>query len=39
MLFVMKNGDWSLQLRPVKKPADSSRSVATFNTVVAGEAK
>ncbi|MFN8223856.1 MAG: Flp pilus assembly protein CpaB [Gaiellales bacterium] len=39
MLFTMKNGDWSLQLRPVKKPADSASSVATFGTVVAGKAK
>ena len=26
----MKNGDWSLQLRPVKKPKDSKQSAATF---------
>ena len=39
MMFAMKNGDWSLQLRPVKKPADSTGSIATFRTVVAGEAK
>jgi len=39
MMYAMKNGDWSLQLRPVKKPADSSRSTATFGSVVAGEGK
>jgi Flp pilus assembly protein CpaB len=39
MMFAMKNGDWSLQLRPVKKPTDSADSIATFRTVVAGEAK
>ena len=39
MMYTTKNGDWTLQLRPVKKPADSSRSVTTFGTVVAGEAK
>lgn len=31
--------DWSLQLRPVKKPRDSSQSTATFRTVVNGGAK
>lgn len=36
LYFVMKNGDWTLQLRPVKKPRDSSRSVDTFTTVLAG---
>jgi len=39
MMYAMKNGDWSLQLRPVKKPKDSSRSAATYTVVVAGEAK
>lgn len=39
MLFAMRNGDWSLQLRPVKKPADSGHSVASFGSVVAGKAK
>ena len=36
LYYVMKNGDWTLQLRPVKKPADSNRSVDTFTTVLAG---
>jgi len=36
---VMQNGAWSLLLRPVKKPADSARSVATFATVVNGGSK
>ena len=36
MFFVMKNGDWSLQLRPVKKPRDSATLAATFSTVLAG---
>lgn len=36
LYYVMKNGDWSLQLRPVKKPKDSSRSTDTFTTVLAG---
>ncbi len=26
LYYVMKNGDWTLQLRPVKKPKDSKRS-------------
>jgi Flp pilus assembly protein CpaB len=39
MMFVMKNGDWSLQLRPVKHPKDSAKSVATFGSVVAGVAR
>lgn len=34
MMFVMKNGDWSLQLRPVKHPKDSAKSAATFGSVV-----
>ncbi len=36
MFYVMKNGDWSLQLRAVKKPKDSSRSTATYATVLSG---
>ncbi len=36
LYYVMQNGDWTLQLRPVKKPKDSSRSVDTFTTVLAG---
>jgi Flp pilus assembly protein CpaB len=39
MFFVMKNGDWSLQLRAVKKPKDSSKSTATYSSVLAGVAK
>jgi Flp pilus assembly protein CpaB len=39
MFFVMKNGDWSLQLRAVKKPKDSNRSTATFQTVLTGAGK
>jgi pilus assembly protein CpaB len=36
LFYVMTNGDWSLQLRPVKKPKDSSQSVDTYPTVIAG---
>ena len=36
LFYVMKNGDWSLQLRAVKKPKDSGHSIATFTTVLAG---
>jgi Flp pilus assembly protein CpaB len=39
LYYVMKNGDWTLQLRPVKKPTDSNRSVDTFTTVLAGGSK
>ena len=41
MRWMLSNAgeDWSLQLRPVKKPKDSSRSTATFPTVVNGGAK
>lgn len=39
LFFVMKNGDWSLQLRPVKKPKDSTHTVDTYTTVVAGAAR
>ena len=39
LYYVMKNGDWTLQLRPVKKPADSNRSIDTFTTVLAGGGK
>jgi len=39
LYYVMKNGDWALQLRPVKKPTDSTRSTATFTTVLAGGAR
>ena len=39
LYYVMKNGDWALQLRPVKKPADSTRSTDTLQTVLAGGTK
>ena len=39
LYYVMKNGDWTLQLRPVKKPKDSSRSTDTYTTVLAGGSK
>ena len=39
LYYVMKNGDWTLQLRPVKKPKDSGRSTDTFSTVLAGGSK
>ncbi len=39
LYYVMKNGDWTLQLRPVKKPRDSSRSTDTYTTVLAGGGK
>jgi Flp pilus assembly protein CpaB len=34
MFWVMNNGDWSLQLRPVKKPKDGTAKPATFAIVV-----
>jgi Flp pilus assembly protein CpaB len=34
LFYVMKNGDWTLQLRPVKDPADSPESVETVGTVL-----
>ncbi len=39
LYYVLKNGDWTLQLRPVKKPTDSSRSADSFTTVLAGGSK
>ena len=39
MYFVMKNGEWSLQLRPVKKPHDGAHTAATYQVVVNGGAK
>lgn len=39
LYYVMKSGDWTLQLRPVKKPKDSKRSADTFATVLAGGSK
>lgn len=34
LFFVMKNGDWSLQLRPVVDAADSPESVETVGSVL-----
>jgi Flp pilus assembly protein CpaB len=34
LFFVMKNGEWTLQLRPVKDPADSPESIETMTTVL-----
>lgn len=34
LFFVMKNADWSLQLRPVVDPADSPESVETIESVL-----
>jgi Flp pilus assembly protein CpaB len=34
LYWVTQNGDWSLQLRPVKKPKDGRTRPATFETVV-----
>jgi Flp pilus assembly protein CpaB len=34
LFFVMKNGDWSLQLRPVVDAADSPESVETIESVL-----
>jgi Flp pilus assembly protein CpaB len=34
LFFVMKNGDWTLELRPVKDPADSPESIETVATVL-----
>jgi len=34
LFFVMRNGDWTLQLRPVKDPADSPESIETVGTVL-----
>jgi Flp pilus assembly protein CpaB len=36
LYYVMKNGEWTLELRPVKRPQDSKRSTDTFATVLAG---
>ena len=38
LFFVMKNGDWTLELRPVVNAADSKERVDTLNTVI-GEGK
>ncbi|MDQ3857874.1 MAG: Flp pilus assembly protein CpaB [Actinomycetota bacterium] len=34
LFFVMKNGDWSLELRPTTDPADSPESVETVGSVL-----
>lgn len=34
LFFVMRNGEWTLQLRPVKDPADSPESIETVATVL-----
>jgi len=34
LYYVMKNGDWALALRPVKKPRDEQPSSATYQSVV-----
>jgi hypothetical protein len=34
LFFVVKNGDWSLQLRPVLHAADSPGSVETIESVL-----
>jgi Flp pilus assembly protein CpaB len=34
--FVVENGEWTLQLRPVKKPKDSKHSVTTLDSVLRG---
>jgi Flp pilus assembly protein CpaB len=34
LFYVMKNGDWTLQLRPTKDPADSPESIETVATVL-----
>jgi len=34
LFFVMKNGEWTLQLRPVKDPADSPESIEKMTTVL-----
>jgi Flp pilus assembly protein CpaB len=34
LFFVMKNGDWTLQLRPTKDPGDSPESIETVATVL-----
>ena len=34
LYFAMRNGEWSLALRPVKKPQDGSTGVTTYQTVL-----
>ena len=38
LYYVMKSGDWTLQLRPVKKPKTAALD-DTFATVLAGGSK
>jgi Flp pilus assembly protein CpaB len=35
LLFAVKNGDWWLVLRPIARPADSSESVETIESILA----
>ncbi len=37
--FATQNGEWWLQLRPVKKPKDSSPTIDTVTTVLSGGAR
>jgi Flp pilus assembly protein CpaB len=39
LFLTTQKGDWTLQLRPVKKPRDSRRTIDTIPTVLAGGAK
>ena len=39
LYFTLKNADWTLAIRPVKKPKDSNRSTDTFASVLAGGSK
>lgn len=36
LYFAMRNGEWSLVLRPVKKPKDGPTSTVTYDNVLAG---
>ena len=38
LFFVLKNADWTLELRPVVNAADSRERVDTINSVLAGRA-
>jgi Flp pilus assembly protein CpaB len=38
LVFALENGDWWLQLRPVKRPADSPHTVETHTSVLGGRA-
>ena len=39
LFFVLKNADWTLELRPVVGAADSSERIDTLNTVLQAGAK